>query len=227
MPLPRARILLVNTRLVKESERPRSLLDLTEPAWKGKVVMARPQFGTSATQAACLFEVLGPDRAQKFYRDLKANGVQVAPGNKQVAEWVGQGHTKLGQPAAVGITDTDDALEEIEAGRPVALIFPDRDWPRSDRMGTLFIPNTLAILKGSPNPEGARQLVDYLLSPEVEGQLAESASHQIPLNPTVKAKLPAVLETPATVKTMDVNFDKAADLWEEVQKFLRNEFAWD
>jgi len=37
-------------------------------------------------------------------------------------------------------------------------------------MGTLFIPNTLAIIKGGPNPEAARQLVDYLLSPEVEAR---------------------------------------------------------
>jgi iron(III) transport system substrate-binding protein len=221
----RARVLLVNTRLVKEEERPKSLLELTDPVWKGRVVMARPQFGTSATQAACLFEVLGPDRARQFYRGLNTNGVQVAPGNKQVAEWVGQGRTPLGAPAAVGITDTDDALGEIEAGRSVALIFPDRDRPRGDRLGTLFIPNSLGIIKGCPNRDGARRLVDYLLSPEVEGRLAESASHQIPLNPTVKARLPEALQTAATVKAMDVDFSKAADLWEEVQTFLRNEFA--
>src|SRR3712207_6893142 len=38
---------------------------------------------------------------------------------------------------------TDDALGEIKAGRPVAMIFPDRDRPPEDRMGTLFIPNSL------------------------------------------------------------------------------------
>jgi ABC-type Fe3+ transport system substrate-binding protein len=45
-------------------------------------------------------------------------------------------------------------------------------------------------LKGSPNPEGARRLVDYLLSAEVEKRLAELESHQVPLNPEVKATLP-------------------------------------
>jgi iron(III) transport system substrate-binding protein len=221
----RARILIVNTQLVKEADRPKSLLELTEPRWKGKVVMAKPQFGTSATQAACLFEVLGRDKAEEFYRGLKANGVQVAPGNKQVAEWVGQGHTEVGQPVAVGVTDTDDALEEVEAGHPVAMIFPDGHRKKDERLGTLFIPNTLCILKGSPNPDGARKLVDYLLSAEVEGRLAESASHQIPLNPEVKAKLPAGMETPTTVKPMDVDFAKAADLWDESQKFLIKEFT--
>ena len=223
----RARVLIVNTALVEEQDRPRSLLDLTEPRWKGQVVMAKPIFGTSATQGACLFAVLGSDGAKQYYRGLKANGVQIAPGNKQVAEWVGQGRTPDGHRVVVGITDTDDTLEELDAKHPVAMIFPDRDRPKDDKMGTLFIPNTLCILKGSPNPQGARQLVDYLLEPEVEAHLAESASHQIPLNPEVKAKLPKEMETPATVKAMNVDFNKATDAWDEAYEFLRKEFAED
>jgi iron(III) transport system substrate-binding protein len=92
-------------------------------------------------------------------------------------------------------------------------------------MGTLFLPNTVAVIHGCPNPQGARRLVDFLLSPEVESRLAESASHQIPLNPQVKARLPAQIKRPEEVKTMKVDFEKAADLWDEVQTFLRNEFA--
>ena len=223
----RARVLIVNTDLVEEKDRPKSLLDLTDPRWKGRVVMAKPIFGTSATQGACLFSVLGADKAKEYYLGLKANGVQIAPGNKQVAEWVGEGRTPSGQKVVVGVTDTDDTLEELDAGHHVAMIFPDRDRPKGDKMGTLFIPNTLCILKGSPNPEGARKLVDYLLSPEVEARLAESDSHQIPLNPEVKATLRPEMETPATVKAMDVDFDKAAKAWDEAYEFLRKEFAAD
>jgi iron(III) transport system substrate-binding protein len=223
----RARILIVNTDLVKPEDRPKSLLDLTQPRWKGRVVMAKPVHGTSATQGACLFAVLGPDKAKEYYLGLKANAVQIAPGNKQVAEWVGQGRTPAGQTVEVGITDTDDALDEIEKKRPVAMIFPDRDRPKGDPMGTLFIPNSLCIPKNCPNPDGARKLVDYLLSAEVEGRLAESASHQIPLNPEVKAQLHKAMETPATVKAMDVNFEKATDLSQEAQEFLAREFARD
>jgi iron(III) transport system substrate-binding protein len=223
----RARVLIVNTDLVPENERPKSLLDLTDPRWKGRLVMARPLFGTSATQGACLFSVLGADKAKEYYRGLKANGVQIAPGNKQVAEWVGQGRTPGGQKVVVGVTDTDDTMEEIDAGHKVAMIFPDGDRPKDDVMGTLFIPNTLCILKGSPNPEGARKLVDYLLGPEVEARLAESDSHQIPLNPEVKAKLPPAMAPAATAKAMDVDFDKAAAAWDEAYDFLKKEFAAD
>src|SRR5262245_34622116 len=63
----RARVLLINTNLLpKPEDRPRSLLDLIEPRWKGKLVMAKPNFGTSATQAACLFQVLGAEKAKQF-----------------------------------------------------------------------------------------------------------------------------------------------------------------
>jgi iron(III) transport system substrate-binding protein len=209
---------------VKPEDRPKSLLDLTDPRWKGRVVMAKPIFGTTATQGACLFSVLGSEKAKEYFLGLKKNDVQIAPGNKQVAEWVGAGRTPTGQKVAVGVTDTDDALEEIDEHHPVVMLFPDRDRPKDDKMGTLFIPNTLCILKGSPNSKGGRELVDYLLSAEVEARLAESASHQIPLNPEVKAKLPKEMETPATVKAMDVNFDEAAKAWDEAYEFLSREF---
>jgi iron(III) transport system substrate-binding protein len=221
----RARVLVVNTDLVKPEDMPKGLMELTEPRWKNRVVIAKPIFGTSATQGACLFAALCAEKAKEYYRGLKANGVQVAPDNKQVAEWVGQGRTPLGQKVAFGVTDTDDTLEEIDAGHHVKMVFPDSDAPKSDKMGTLFIPNMLCILKGSPNPDGARKLVDYLLSTEVESRLAEAASHQIPLNSEVKAHLPEPMVAARTAKPMDVDFEKAADAWDEAYEFLRREFA--
>jgi iron(III) transport system substrate-binding protein len=90
-------------------------------------------------------------------------------------------------------------------------------------MGTLFIPNTVSLIKGSPHPEAARQLLDYLLSAEVETKLDEGASVQIPLNPNVHAKVR--VETPQTVKAMEVDFRAAAEKWDVAAKFLRDEFA--
>ncbi len=210
----RARVLIVNTRLVPPVDRPHSLLDLAHSRFRGQVVMAKPQFGTSATQAACLFQVMGTDDAKSYYLGLWHNDVQIAPGNKQAAEWVGEGK------AAVGVTDTDDALDEVKKGSDVVIIYPDRD---EKQMGTLYIPNTIGIIRGGPNPEGARRLVDFLLSAEVEGRLAEADSHQIPFNPEVRSRLPKTVETPPAVKAMEVDFARAADLWDEVQTFLRDE----
>jgi iron(III) transport system substrate-binding protein len=62
------------------------------------------------------------------------------------------------------------------AGRPVAAVYPDQGG-----LGTLVIPNTLAILQDAPHPEAARRLVDWLLRPEIEAELAASRSAQIPV----------------------------------------------
>src|SRR5260370_20144453 len=87
----RARILLINTKLVSKADRPKSLRDLTGPVWKGRVAMAKPQFGTTASEAACLFQAWGREKAQSFYNELHANGVHLVAGNKQVALGVAQG----------------------------------------------------------------------------------------------------------------------------------------
>jgi iron(III) transport system substrate-binding protein len=90
-------------------------------------------------------------------------------------------------------------------------------------LGTLFIPNTLSIIKGAPHAEAARELVDYLLSPRVEAQLAQCASAQIPLNPQVKIKVR--VETPRTVRAMQVDFAKAATAWQRAVTYMRDEFT--
>jgi len=216
----RARVLIVNTNLVPEAERPKSILELTEPKWKGKVAIAKPQFGTTATHAACLFDVLGSDAAKDYFRKLRANNINIVPGNKQSASGVSAG------TYAIGFTDTDDALIEILAGKPVAIIFPDATGhPAHPRLGTLYLPNTIAIMKGSPNPTGARKLVDYLLKPETERLLATGGGFQFPVNPKLADAPHSALKTRDQVKRMDVDFEKAADLWDESQAFLRDEFA--
>lgn len=212
----RARVLIVNTDLVPEAERPTSILDLTKPKWKGKVGIAKPLFGTTATHAACLFSYWGDERAKQFFRELKQNEVSIESGNKQVALRVASGQL------AFGMTDTDDAMIEIDAGRPVVIVYPDQ---QVDGLGTLFIPNTLALIKGSPNGQNARRLVDHLLSVEVEARLAAGASAQIPLN--LKVQAPARVQTPATLRAMKIDFHAAADKWLAARQFLKEEFTTD
>jgi len=210
----RARILLVNTRLVAEKDHPSSIHALEDPRWKGKVAIAKPLFGTTATHAACLFSVWGDERARAFFESIKSNQVQVLSGNRQVAKAVGDGSVWI------GLTDTDDAIGELEAGSPVAIIYPDR---RPGELGTLFIPNTLALIRRAPHPEAAAILADAILSPEVEGSLAEGPSAQIPLLRSTKS--PARVETTRSVQAMEVDFEKAAELWEQVAEFLAELFA--
>ena len=210
----RARVLIVNTKLVPEAERPKGINDLIAPKWKGKVGIAKPLFGTTATHAACLFAAWGDDKAMDYFRALSANDVKVLSGNKQVATDVGAGRL------AFGLTDTDDAMGEVEAGSPVVIVYPDS---APDGLGTLFIPNTLSILKGAPHPKEAEALADALLSPAVESTLAKGPSAQIPLLSTTET--PARVETPKTVRAMPVDFEAAAKVWDRAAKFLVDEFG--
>jgi iron(III) transport system substrate-binding protein len=211
----RARVLIVNTKLVPEDERPDSIEDLANPKWKGKIGIAKPLFGTTATHAAVLFAALGDEKAKDFFQRLRANDVRILSGNKQVALDVGSG------ALAFGLTDTDDAIFERDDGSPVAMVFPDQ---ADDQMGTLFIPNTLAIIKGCPNPERARKLVDFLLAPAVEERLAKGESAQFPVNPEVKTPSRAAPKDKRQIKWMDADFNAAAEKWETASGYIEREF---
>jgi len=210
----RARVLVVNTKLVPEGQRPVSIESLADPRWRGRVGMAKPLFGTTATHAACLFAFWGDDRAKQFFHRLKQNQVQILSGNKQVAMAVAAGQL------AFGLTDTDDAIVEVEKGMPIEIVYPDQG---PDQIGTLFIPNTVAIIRGGPNPRAARLLVDYLLSPEVEARLAAGPSAQIPLGRRVVA--PVRVRTPKSAKALAVDFQAAAAKWDTAAAFLREHFT--
>jgi iron(III) transport system substrate-binding protein len=209
----RARVLLVNTDLVPEAQRPTSIFDMTAPKWKGRIGIAKPLFGTTATHAACLFSHLGDAKAAAFFADLRRNDVRIEGGNKQVALSVAAGRL------AFGLTDTDDAIIEVEAGKPVTIVYPDA---AEAQQGVLFIPNTLSLIKGGPNPDAGRKLIESLLSPQVEAALARAASAQIPVNPKVTEGVR--VKTPADVKPMALDFNAAAARFEAAAAHIKKHF---
>ncbi len=169
----RARVFIVNTELARPSEI-RSMWDLFDPRWNGKVAMARPLAGTTPTHFAALYPVLGEAEARRYVETaarLGAEGkLEIATGNAHVMRLVREGQ------CAFGWTDTDDYNVAREGGYPVAVVYPDQE-----TVGTLLIPNTIGILAQAPKPENARRFVDWALRPEIEAELAASRSAQIPV----------------------------------------------
>jgi iron(III) transport system substrate-binding protein len=210
----RARVLLINTDAVAATQVPRRLEDLTLPRWRGRVGIAKPLFGTTATHVASLFAAWGPEKTKDWLHRLKANDVQVLSGNKQVAVQVGAG------TIAMGLTDTDDALGEIRQHRPVEIVFLEQE---ADDLGLLVIPNTLSIVRGAPHREAAQRLLDFLLTPAVEETLSASPSGQLPLHPAARAAGQVAL--PPTAKRMDVDYDRVAGLWAESTAFVKEAFT--
>lgn len=210
----RARVLILDRRAFASGPRPASILDLADARWRGKCAIAKPFFGTTATHAACLYAAWGDEKADRYFDSLVANDVQILSGNKTVAEAVANGRL------AFGLTDTDDALVMAAQGHPIEIVYPDTS---GDGIGTLFLPNSLAMVKNGPNPQATKRLIDWLYRPETETRLSEGPSGQIPVSS--KARKSAKVESPATVKPMKADFEAAADRFESVMKRLAPRFA--
>ncbi len=136
------------------------------------------------------------------------------PEIKQVALAVSSGQV------AFGLTDTDDALIEIDSGLPVEIIYPDQ---AAEQLGTLMIPNTVAVIKDCPHPVAAVSLANYLVSEDTEGRLAMGVSGQFPVRPGHPQKSRA--QATADVRWMEVDFEQAAKKWVEVSQQLSTIFA--
>ena len=209
----RARVIIVNTERVPEAARPTSIRDLADPRWKGAAGIAKPLFGTTASHVACLFEALGPDAAKELLLGFKRNDIVITGGNRACAAMVASGQL------ALALTDTDDAIIEQEAGKPVAIVFSDQG---ADEIGTLLLPNTLSVIRGAPHPLAAEKLINYLLSAETEAKLAESASAQIPLHDQTAATS-RVLRG-AKPRPMKVDFAAAAAQFDAAARFIEQAF---
>jgi iron(III) transport system substrate-binding protein len=203
----RIRVIAYNTTLVKAYEAPRSIFDLTDPRWSGQVAMADPRFGSSSFHVAALYALAGDEKMDDFFRRLKANGVKVVDGNSVVRDLVARGEVK------VGLTDTDDVNVAIEDGQPIAMVLPD-----AAGLGVPVMPNMVSLIANAPHPGEGRQLIDHLISADVERQLAQSEAVQIPLHAGVRGprNIPAI----ETFKPMTLDYATAAARVEDVTSRL-------
>jgi len=153
----RSRRVVINTNHLSLETAPRSLLELTNESWRGKVAMAYPQFGTTATHLNALRQHWGNARWLAWCRGLAANQPLLVDGNSVVVKMVGRGE------AWIGLSDSDDVASGQGESLPVAAL------PMTAE--TLLIPNTVAVVRGAPHPEAAQQLFEYLQRREVAQQL--------------------------------------------------------
>ncbi|MBI1290067.1 extracellular solute-binding protein [bacterium] len=209
----RARVILVNTKKLGDRPAPTSPMALIDPAWKGEGAFAKPLFGTTSSHAAVIWAMRGADYSKDFWTRAVDNGLMM-PGNAQARDAVVDGR------ATFCWTDTDDAYGAIEDGAPVKMYYPEED-PAGP--GTLLIPNTVVLIKGSPNPEGGKALIDFLLSEEVEAMLAKSRSAQIPVRESVAP--PPGLEPLPKDRILAVDWGKARESIAPCSEWLHSHLA--
>jgi iron(III) transport system substrate-binding protein len=211
----RIRVLLYNTEHVKADEAPRSVLDLTQPRWKGRVAIANPHFGTTSFHLAALFVKWGDEKAVDFMRQLKNNGVVIAAGNADVRDRVADGRVY------VGIMDEDDAVVALRDKKPVAIAILDQEG--SNGLGTPLMPNVALLVRGAPHVDQAQRFIDFLVSADAEKMLAESDAAQYPLHPGVPG--PTLLPPLPQIRAMEVDYREVARRLPSMDAAVRNVFG--
>jgi len=186
----RGRVIAYSTARVGPDEAPHRLEDVLDARWKGRIVMAAPEFGTTGGDVASWFAHYGQQRAEQILAGLKANDIRLVDGNSTAVRMVATGQ------ADVCFTDTDDVYAAKRNGWPVAMNFLNQG---DD--GALAIPNTAAVIRGGPHPREAVELMRFLLGKRVETILAESDSHNSPTHALLTGRyaqyeIPNPLATP-------------------------------
>lgn len=137
--------------------------DLLDARYRDRVAIARPSAGTMGGHIAALYVLHGDEWADKFFHALRANGVKLLGGNGPVAEAVAAGKMQL------GLTDNDDVQSVRDNGAKIEMFLLAQG-----TTGTLIVPTTIGLVTGAPHSSDAKQLIDFLLSKEVERKLMDA-----------------------------------------------------
>ncbi|TRZ98452.1 MAG: extracellular solute-binding protein [Nitrospiraceae bacterium] len=203
----RARVILYNKNLVPEKDAPRSVLELADPKWKGKLAIAGTRERTTLAWAAALVAVKGEAFARDYLTRLEANGLKILTDNTEVWQGVGRGEF------TIGLTNSPNYYLAKKMGLPVGVVYPDQD---AGGLGTPINPNAAAVMKGAANPEAARKFIDFLLSPEGQ-RILVGQDYEIPLIPEAD---PGEVLPAKSIKRPAVSAQRLAEMEEPTLKLL-------
>ncbi len=150
---------------------PHSLADLVQPRYRGLLVVESP--ATSTPGLAFLLATVaryGEQGWQGYWRRLRANRVLVVDGWEQAytTEFSGASGSKGNRPIVVSYA-TSPAAEVIFSTKKLTVA------PTAVVEDSCFRQVELAgVLKGAPNENGARELIDFMLSPRFQADVPGS-----------------------------------------------------
>lgn len=173
-----------------EADAPATLADLTDDAYADAFVTENPE--TSSPGFAFLLATIatyGEDGWERYWEDLRANGVQVDAGWEEAYnESFGAGSGERSIVTSYATSPVADVLYSDPPRTEAAIgVVADACFRQVEFAG---------ILRGTDVPEAAAELVDFLLSPRFQ--------EDVPLNMFVEpvneqARLPEVFEANRTV----------------------------
>ena len=184
-----------NSSLVKPEDAPKSFADLLDPKYAGKLVKGHPGYsGTIMTATWQMSQALGWAYFEKLAKQkvLQVQSATEPPKKIEAGE------------RAIAVDGSDYLFwMSKERGAPIVVVHATE--------GTPLITNPMAVFQSAPNPNAARLMVAWIMSPEGQEFLV-NLSGQYPANQKVKAKAgrPAL----SSIKTLPddpVAVEKAAE----------------
>ncbi len=189
-------ILGYNTELVKPKDVPKSLQDILDPKWKGKIISTDPTAsGPGRATYTWLYKVIGPE----YIRALGKQKIVFTRDRRSQADQVARGAYLLG----LGFSNVD-AKPFYDAGAPLKLA-----WHLSEGSYASASYGGSALINRAPHPNAAKVYINWVLGKEGQTLLAEAAGwvsrrRDVPsLDPAMELK-PGVKYFP--IYTEDVAF---------------------
>jgi len=131
---------------------PRNWTDLTDPRYKGLLVMPDPSY--TAIQLMVI-GTLSRKYGWGFYQKLRANEIMIVQSHQQVSETLTRGERLI---AAEGADQF--AWLDRKAGHKIETI-----WPTD---GAFAIGAPTVVIKGAPHPNAAKALAEFMISDAVQ-----------------------------------------------------------
>jgi len=160
-----------NTNLVKPQDAPKSLADLLDPRWMGKMVKAHPAYsGTIMTATFAIVRELGWGYLEKLAKQKVMQVQSSTDPPKKLA---------LGERAVMADGNDYNLIQLKEAGQPVEVVYAAE--------GTPLVTGPSAVFESAPNPNAARLFQSWLHSLPAQQILVDFA-RQHSVHPLVKEK---------------------------------------
>lgn len=179
----RSRVLVYNADLVPEADLPRSVFDLTDPTYKGKVGYA-PTNASFQAFVTGMRVTAGEERTRAFLEGLKANEPRAYEGNATIVDAVNTGTIPFGLVNHYYLYEKAAEAGGLDKLRARNHLFPGTD------PGSLVNVTGVAVLAGRQSPD-ALAFVSYLLGQEAQTYFADETK-EYPLVDGVEADIPGL-----------------------------------
>ena len=196
----RARTIVYNTEQVDPAELPQSILDFTDPKWRGKIGWA-PTNGSFQAFVTALRLVHGEDAAREWLDGIQANAPVEYPKNTPIVAAAGSGEIAVGFVNHYYLHRF--LAEEGEGFRARNFYTGPGD------VGTLINVAGAGILESSDSKDAARELLRFLLGEEAQRYFTEE-TYEYPLVEGVEAN--ADLRSIAELQPVQLDLGRLEDL---------------